>query len=201
MEIGIILVFGLIIGIIWLVVSSINRSKRLQEWRENCRLEARSFLKNIQIKNALPKAYTNLMLKNGESAYYSDDVDLYETHSVRTSTTGYTGVRVMKRVYIGGARGTSTSSQEWTCVASGKLVITNQRLVFDGDKNDRNIPLKRIFNAESTSDGVEVSCEGRQKSMVFACKNPLILAIIIRICAKAENPSDLSNINIDIEIT
>jgi hypothetical protein len=142
MEIGIILVFGLIIGIIWLVVSSINRSKRLQEWRENCKLEARSFLKNIQIKNALPEAYTNLMLKNGESAYYSDDVDLYETRSVRTSTTGYTGVRVMKGVYIGGARGTSTSSQEWTCVASGKLVITNQRLVFDGDKNDRNIPLK-----------------------------------------------------------
>lgn len=201
MEIGILAILGLAIGITWLTISSIKRSKRLQEWRETCKLEARAFLRKIQSETALPKAHTNLMLKNGEVAYYCDDVDLYETRSVRTSTTGYTGVRVMKGVYIGGARGTSTSSQEWTCIASGKLVITNQRLVFDGDKNDRNILLSKIFNAESTSDGVEVSCEGRQKSMIFACKNPLILAIIIRICAKTENPSDLSNTKIDIQIT
>jgi hypothetical protein len=201
MEIVILITIGLTIGIAWLIISSIKRAKKLQEWRETCKLEARAFLRKIQNEKALPEAYTNLMLKTGETAYYCDDVDLYETRSVRTSTTGYTGVRVMKGVYIGGARGTSSSTQEWTCVASGKLVITNQRLVFDGDKNDRNILLNKIFNAESTSDGVEVSCEGRQKSMIFACKNPLILAIIIRICAKAENPADLSNTKIDIQIT
>jgi hypothetical protein len=195
----VIIICSLFTLIAWPIYSGRKKAKRLNEWRENCKLEARAFLNKVQSENFLPTADSSFMLKSGEVAYFCDDVDLYETRSVRSSTATYTGVRIMKGIYIGGSQGTSSSTERWTCVASGKLVITNQRLIFDGDKNDRNIPLNRIFNAESSQDGVSVSCEGRQKTMIFACKNPLILAVVIRICTQSPNPSDLNGIKLDIQ--
>ena len=48
-------------------------------------------------------------------------------------------------------------------------------------------------------DAIEVSLDGRQKSMVFSTGNSLILNIIIRICSTAEDPSDLGE-DSEIEI-
>jgi hypothetical protein len=177
------------------------KQKKLDAWRAECKAEASVFLRYAKENNGIKQVTTNLMLKKGEAAFYCDDVDLYETRSVRTSTTAFSGVRVMKGVYIGGARGTSTSNQQWTCMSSGKLVITNKRLIFDGGNVDRNIPLDKIFSAESSADGVEISCENRQKSMIYACKNPLILAIIVRICAGVPDPTNLGDVKLDINLT
>ena len=202
---GVVLVIIILLIPTWLIASSIKKQKQLEKWREKwryeCKVEARAFLQNAKANKGIPKVQTNLMLKDGEMAYYCSDADLYETRSVRTTTTAFTGVRVMPSVYIGGSRGGSSSTQEWMCISSGKLVVTNKRLIFDGGNTDRNILLSKIFSAESSVDGVEVSCENRQKSMIFACKNPLILAIIVRICASAPDPGQLGEINLDITIT
>lgn len=45
---------------------------------------------------------------------------------------------------------------------------------------------------------LEVSVEGRQKSMVFEAANPLILATIIRICCQADDPLDLSQTTLNV---
>jgi hypothetical protein len=141
---------------------------------------------------------TDLILKSGESAFYSASSALYETRAVRQYQSGYTGFRVAKGIYIGGSRGRSTSSQEWSKIDSGILTITNKRLIFDGGSADRSVALGKILAADSSLDSVEVSVENRQKSMVFAAENPLVLAVIIRICCQADNPLDLSQTPLNI---
>jgi hypothetical protein len=84
------------------------------------------------------------------------------------------GLRVAKGVWVGGTSGRSASTQEWTKIDVGSLTITNKRLLFDGAKEDRTVPLTKIISVHNTLTGVEVSVEGCQKAMVFDAANPLI---------------------------
>lgn len=195
MEILIVVIVLTILVVAYFVMDAYVAEKR----REELRAEARTFLSKIDQDQGLTPVATSLILKRGETAYFSGSADLYETRAVRHYVAGHSGVRIMKGVYVGGSKGKSVSSQEWTKVASGSVVVTNKRLLFDGDKNDRNIALNKIFNIESTADGVEVSCENRQKSMIFASRNPIILAIILRICCYAEDPAHLDE-SVQIEV-
>jgi len=155
--------------------------------------DAKSWIENLKTNNRLQPVQTGMLLKDGETAYWEEDAKLLETRAVRQYQSGYTGFRLAKGVYVGGSKGYSTSSQEWQVVARGKLCITNQRIIFDGDSHDRNIPLKKVIAINANNyDSIEVSTETRQKSMIFSVKNGYIVALIIRICAKVKNPSDLS---------
>ena len=58
---------------------------------------------------------------------------------------------------------------------------------------NRSYNLDRIIGIRNMVDAVEVSLEGRQKSMVFSTENSLILNTIIRICSTADDPSDLGD--------
>lgn len=79
----------------------------------------------------------------------------------------------------GGFRVGSLSEQEWTQIDVGTLTVTNQRLVFSGAKADRVVPIKKLVSANVRGlSQVEVTAEGRQKSMVFDAANPMILATI-----------------------
>lgn len=181
--------------IIW--ASAANAANR-RKHRARLYAEAREYIALVQQGQALPTVPANLILKSGESAFYSAPSALYETRAVRHYQSGFTGFRVAKGIYIGGSRGRSTSSQEWSKVDSGMLTITNKRLIFDGGSADRSVALGKILSADSSIDGVEVSVENRQKSMVFAAANPMILATIIRICCQADNPLDLSQTPLNI---
>jgi len=68
----------------------------------------------------------------------------------------------------------SASTQEWIKIDVGSLTITNKRLVFDGAKEDRTVPLTKIISVHNILTGVEVSVEGREKAMVFDAANLLI---------------------------
>ena len=177
--------------------------KRVREYKPKSQIlteDARIFLDSLQRSKSLASVHTKIILKKDEIAYYSESSKLFETKAVRHYQSGSAGVRVMKGVYIGGSRGKSTSHQEWSHIDDGNLIITNQRLIFDGFSQNRNFNLSRIISVSQGLDKIEVSIEGRQKSLVFECSNSIICATVIHICAQTENPSDLSNVNLDIEI-
>jgi hypothetical protein len=102
-------------------------------------------------------------------------------------------------VYIGGTSGRSISTQQWAALDTGRLTITNQRLVFVGGKEDRTIPLKKIVSVNSSLTEILISVEGRQKTIALAVPNPLIARLIVGICSQVNDPSNLSGDNINIK--
>jgi hypothetical protein len=185
------------IGILWWISKSGSPSVGNKTALVN---DANRYLLTVKEQGALPQVPSNINLKAGESAFYSTASTLYETRSVRNYQSGGGGVRVAKGIYVGGSKGRSTSSQEWSKIDSGALTVTNKRLTFEGAGETRSFPISKILSSDSSSETVQVSIEGRQKALVFSAPNPLILATILRICCQAD-PLNLSETNLDITFT
>jgi hypothetical protein len=195
-----ILVIAIILIAIFVVVAVIRaKQQREREQRALLFKQARDFAATVQQNRALPIVPTNIFLKPGESAFYSTPSALYETRAARHYQAGHSGFRVAKGVYVGGTSGRSTSTQQWAKLDTGLLTITNKRLVFDGGKEDRTVPLSKIVSVNCSLTGIEVSVEGRQKTMVFDAANPLIASTIVRLCCQVSDPSNLSGDNINFQ--
>jgi hypothetical protein len=126
-----------------------------------------------------PTMPTNILLEQGECAIYSSQSTLHETRAVRYHVGGFAGFRVAKGVYVGGSSGRSLSEQEWDAIDDGQVTVTTRRVVFDGTKQDREVPLENIIAVNWTIKGVELTVDGRQKSMVISADNPVLAASII----------------------
>ena len=141
--------------------------------------EARRFLSGVAANDSFPPVSTQVLLRAGEVAIYDEPSTLFEKRAVRDYVSGRVGLRIAKGVWIGGSRGRSVSSQEWSKLSTGTLTLTNKRLVFNGDGVDRTVAREKIISVEAWSDAVEVSVENRQKSMVFSAANPFIAHALI----------------------
>jgi hypothetical protein len=172
------------------------KNKQRRERRALLFQQARDWAATVQQNHALPTVATNIMLKPRERAVYSSPSTLYETRAVRNYQAVHSGFRVAKGVYIGGSSGRSISTQQWTALDRGRLTITNQRLVFDGGKEDRTIPLSKVVSVHNSLTEVVVSAQGRQKPMALAVPNPPIASAIIRLCCQVSDPLNLAGDNI-----
>jgi len=189
----IIVIVGAIIAIV-----AVANAKQRREQRALLFKQARGWAATVQQNHALPTVATNIILKPGETAFYSSPSALYETCAVRQYQAAHSGFRVAKGVYIGGTSGRSVSTQQWAKLDTGSLVITNKRLVFDGGSQDRTIPLNKVVTVHNSLTQIELAVEGRQKAMVFEAANPLIASLIIRLCAQVSDPLNLSGDKINI---
>lgn len=194
------LVVGIVGGAVVAVLLLVSFAKKREARAHKQRLfgEARAFVQAIDRK-ALPVVSSAIILKPGESAFYSAPAALYETRAVRSYESGSVGFRIAKGITIGRSKGRSVSTQEWTQIDEGVLTVTSKRLVFDGGKADRTVALGKVVSVDASMQTVEVSVEGRQKSMVFGASNPFVLDLIIRICCQVTNPLDLSETELDIK--
>ncbi|MFA6563973.1 MAG: hypothetical protein WCV00_18875 [Verrucomicrobiia bacterium] len=201
-QIGLIGAAVLIVAVVVFLViyGKVAAKRREEERRKMLVTDARLFLADLKESRALPIVQTKIILKPGEQAFYSEPSALYETRAVRHYQSGYTGFRVAKGIYVGGSQGRSVSTQEWSKIDDGFLTVTNKRLVFDGGGADRDVSVKKVVSVQAGEETIEVSVEGRQKSMIFDAANPLILATMIRICCQAEDASDLSKTTFDVTI-
>jgi hypothetical protein len=129
--------------------------------------------------NTWPDWPSNVLLEQGEVVIFSASSTLYETRAVRYHTGGFAGFRVAKGVYVGGSRGRSLSEQEWHAVNDGQMTVTTRRVVFDGTQQDRQVWLDDLIAVDWTPNGVALTVDGRQKSMVLDCGNPLVAAALI----------------------
>ena len=125
-----------------------------------------------QDKPILRKMNTSLLLKRGEVAYFEINSTLGETRAERVNQSVFIGKR-QKNTFFGGSSGSSKSHQVLTEIDKGKLILTNKRLSFDGKKTNRNIKLNKLMSVEIvsnffSSNQLELSIEGRKKSMYFS---------------------------------
>jgi hypothetical protein len=186
-----VLFIALVIGATTAVTSA-RRAKRRREQMALLFEQAREFAATVQQNHALPTVATNIMLKPGETAFYSIPSALYETRAIREYQAGHSGFRVAKGVYVGGTSGRSVSTQRWAQLDAGTLTITNKRLVFDGGSQDRTIPLNKVVSVHTSPTEIILSVEGRQKTMVFDVANSLIASSIIKLCCQVSDPLNLS---------
>jgi len=171
-------------GVFWAKQNAEQERQKLE--RQNAIAE--SYVAQANRGGGLPAVDANVMLKRGEAAFYSAPTTLFETRAVRHHVAGHGGVRVARGVWIGGTRGRAESHQEWRRIDDGSLTVTNQRIIFDGRKTNRTVPLDKLISFDTGLGEVEISTSSRQKSMVFtAGEQASVLGSVIKICSDAVN--------------
>jgi len=167
--------------------------------RNSISVQANGFLEKVKNQNGLTPIQSNLITKKGENVFWEEETSLYEVRSVRQYESGSAGFRVFKGFYVGGSKGKSMSNYELTHLDNGTLSITNQRIIFNGQTLDRTITLDKVFSLNRSVKQVEISVENRQKSMIFDVSNPFIFSTVFMICNQVSDPTDLSEIKLDIQ--
>jgi len=174
MELGILL---FIIALLIMGKLLIDRSKKSNQMEKTYSkiTEIQEYIEEVKKTKRIPTIKTSLILKNDEEAYLEDLVKLYEIKSARKSDRLFVGGRIMKGIFIGGSTGVSRSFDELREIDSGKLVLTNKRIIFDGNFNARTIDLEKIISIEIYDDGFEIACEDKKQSQLYGgIRNPFL---------------------------
>jgi hypothetical protein len=157
-------------------------------WREDQKDKERQ--RQIAIMQAEAEAFFKgpiesmdvpIILRENESGILHENSTLFETRAYRV--TGGGGTRV-GGIYVGGA--VSESHQRLREIDHGALILTTQRLVFDGGRENRAANLKDILSVSQWADAIEVSHSRRQKSMILTVNNPIIWATLIQRMARSK---------------
>ncbi len=172
-----------------------NSFKLAPSKKEVASEEAQKYIQTVSDNKSVPEIQTNLMLKKGEKAILEYNRSyLQETRVVRKTSGGGAGFRVAKGVTIGKYSGTSQSHQELKVLDQGTLTITNQRIIFTGPEQTRDVPLSKITRFNMNGKDFEVNASNRKKSMVFSIPgNLMIHNFILEILARGQDPFDLAD--------
>lgn len=174
MELGILII---IVACIFLGKLLIDRSKKMANLDNTYDKvsEIQNYIETVKKSGKIPTIKTSLILKNDEEAYLEDAVKLYEIRSARKSDRLFVGGRIMKGIFVGGSTGVSRSFDEMREIDHGKLVLTNKRIVFDGQFNSRIIDLEKIISINLYDDGFEIACEDKKQSQLYGgIRNPFL---------------------------
>ncbi len=122
-------------------------------------------------KGILPKAKIlglKVILKPNEETHWYSAAEMKEERAVRHASFGR--VRVAKGIYVGGSRGESHG--ELRTIDSGDLLLTNQRLIFNGNMRNIEYKLDKIVSVQEYADGVEIGSTSRKKVQVYIVDEP-----------------------------
>lgn len=168
------IIIGLIVFAGKKLADKANKRDKLSKMYDNV-LEIKKYVEEFKKNRKTPTIKTSLILKNDEEAYIEDTVKLYEIRSASKSDRLYIGGRIMKGIFLGGSTGVSRKFDELREIDSGKLALTNKRVIFDGNFNARTIDLEKIISIEIYDDGFEIACEDKKQSQLYGgIRNPFL---------------------------
>ena len=133
----------------------------------------------------LPPRNIGLRLMDDEIGYLQVHATLCEPRSIRNSTHTGGAIRIAKGITIGRGYSSSESHEEWRQISPGMLYVTNKRIVFDGEMQNRTIKLKDLISVQTAITQVAISTSTRQKTMLFDNLNGQIVRDIIEFVASA----------------
>jgi hypothetical protein len=157
------ILFILAIAILWFRSPKRRARKRWKRMRK----EAKIFLRDMKARKKAPIVPVNVILKEGEVGILQEPSMLYETRASRLDHGQRRG------------RESSNSHPRLKHVDSGRIILTNRRLIFDGQWENSSTNLHDVQSARPLEDAVEIST-GR-KSQIYAVGNPLLWAKAIEI--------------------
>lgn len=145
--IGILILWGISAALGYFLIGS-ARGARMRKAKDEKEMQELLVQPLTEIKPS------QALLKPGEKAYGSVIANLQEVKSVGFSA-GTTGMsfRVAKGLSIrsSGTRGHIVKGV--VCTATGELVVTDQRIIFAGDRKSFSIPIAKLLNVTNYTNG------------------------------------------------
>lgn len=128
-------------------------------------------LNEIQNGNLPIVRAANLILQNGEQEHWLEPATLIEEKVVRGRYRGgSSGVsfRIMKGVSfrVGAHRGTFNSETDLVPVSGGELILTNKRIIFQGDQKSFATKLDKVLNIQLFNNGLRFSETNKSKQRI-----------------------------------
>lgn len=165
-----------------------TRMRRASERLEHMSQAAQEYLDQLSRGTRPVPVQTAVFLPPDEVAVLVEPQStLMEPRALRVY--GGAGTRI-GGIYVGG--GVSESHQRLRTIASGELVLTTRRIVFDGDLESRAVKLTDVLSVQPWVDAIEVSTSRRQKNQFYSVQNPILWAEMIRRVAAGELPGPRS---------
>lgn len=124
-----------------------------------------------------PITVNGVNLLTGEHAFWSESVTLYEERVVRREMVGRSqgvNIRIMRGVSyrIGGSRGQSMPVYGDVPIASGALILTNQRVIFKGDKKSIALQWHDVIGIDPYTNAITIhSAKTKQPLRFFYVRN------------------------------
>jgi hypothetical protein len=163
-----------------IIVAVIRQRRRRQAVTETRRRNYEKWAAWVESNRRLPTMRTDLMLDGGEIVHHCETATLVEPRAVRVSNHGGIGYNVGGGIMIGGGRSVSESHDEWRVLSRGVVYVTSRRVIFDGEKHNRAIGISSILSVQSEPNAVMITAAGRQKTMMIADANGLIIHAAIQ---------------------
>lgn len=135
-----------------------------------------------------PSLPVGIMLHKDEVALCALSTSLSEDRTTRQRVGGYAGYSVPVghgvRFRVGSYQGRTISQERLTPVDQGTVIVTTQRIVFNGGRRTLSFPLNKVLNTVLYRDGVDVRTENRAKREVFQCGQAKLLNTFILIACQ-----------------
>ena len=168
-----------ILAVVWFLPHKRRARKRWKRMRQ----EAKSFFRDMKMRKKSPIVPVNVVLNEGEVGILQEPSMLYETRVYRLNDGG--GKRIRGSYLDGGGSG---SQQRLRHIDSGRIILTNRRLIFDGQWENRTTNIKDIKSARPLEDAVEVSFNRNRKNQIYAVRNSVIWAKTILMSVSGKMP-------------
>lgn len=141
-------------------------------------------------------------LRAGETAVFIDAVKVLEQKTETLTNRIYVGTRLKVGsvpLYLGGSAPMPVSRDVTKEVGTGRLVITNERVVLVGTKLDYSIAISSILEVDNDIETnlVQIHCEGRYGGRFYVLPNgsSAAAAILRALLARGALPLDLSSVH------
>ncbi len=141
-----------------------------------------------KIENAeLPEVTSDISIQKSEKLHFKTYVNWLEKRAV-TKRINYSGptarLKIVKGVYyrVGSISPQRISEDEWLKIDSGKIYLTNKRLIFMGSKGNKTIPLTKILDIKAYKNGVDIMKDtGKSPFLEFSSEVDIFTLILIRL--------------------
>ena len=98
------------------------------------------------------------LLRPGETAYATVRAKLYAQQTVGYRAAGRgVSIKVMKGLTFRSGGGRAAQQKQIVEIAAGELVVTDQRIIFAGDRKSFEIPFAKLINYHQLADGFTIS--------------------------------------------
>jgi hypothetical protein len=155
------------------------------------------YIKRVLHNRFLPRVATDLTLDSGEDVFYYELATMYGPKNVSHRRSIGVGGRILGPLFGGVSAGTSETEKEWRLLDSGRLAVTNKRVLFIGALTSCEMAMWQILLVQSAAGLVELV--GDKNRGVFGVVNPRRLEFIIKICRSAADPRNLKETEIKIK--
>ena len=121
-----------------------------------------------------------LLLKKGEYAIKTDTRVKFCQERTKTSYVGGgASIRISKGIRVGGGRASPIKKEYLATLDAGRLVLTNKRILFFGDRKSFTIQLNKLAGIERYRDSIKLTKENTMKKTIFVGVDGAVYAEII----------------------